>query len=638
MQRKHSIIGTAGHVDHGKTLLIKALTGIDTDRLIEEKKRGITIELGFAYLDLPGGGRAGIIDVPGHERFIKNMLAGVGGMDLVLLVVAADEGFMPQTIEHLGILSLLDIPSGFIVLTKSDLAEPDWIDMVEEEAKERVSGTFLEGAPVYRVSAATGEGIPALQNAIFEALDGVREKNAALPFRIPIDRVFSVDGFGTVITGTLVEGSLKEGEEIAIYPGGMLTRARNLQVHGEDAERAFAGQRVAVNLAGVKKTEVDRGDVLAPPGALKPTRMLDVKARILSGCPREIRSGSRLHFYHGARDALCKIVLLEGDVLHAGEEGFAQLRFTEPVAVKAGDRFVLRFYSPVETVGGGTILSEQPAKHRRHDDAVLERLAAKESGSLEDKALALFYEGSAHFAPRRDVQTALALSDGDFAALRDGFVASGAIDPLTDDVDIHSAYAGQLWDKLRALLEAHHAAQPLQSGLRVDELRAHFLPRAEAAERLAVLALFARQEKIRLENGRVALAGFTVQYDEKKAAIAAKIETCYLEGAFEPPTTQDVLDLFPKQAKDAKQVLDAFVEDGKLLPLAPQIHMHRDAFERAIALLQAHVAAHGSITLAEFRDALGTSRKYAVALLEYLDRKRVTKKLGDARTLANPKG
>ena len=378
---RNVVIGTAGHVDHGKTLLINALTGIDTDRLKEEKKRGITIELGFAFIDFDNGERAGIIDVPGHEKFIKNMLAGAGGIDLAMLVVAADEGFMPQTVEHLGILTLLGIQKGLVVITKCDMVEPDWIEIVREDIASHVKGTFLEDAPVMAVSAYTGQGIPELRDLLKEMVGETGTKNIRSPFRIPVDRVFSVEGFGTVITGTLIEGQMTVGDEAVLYPAELPTKVRNLQVHGRDVERAFAGQRVAVNLAGLKKSQVNRGDVVVKPDSIKNALMLDVRLMALRESERVITNGMQVHLYHGARTLLCKIVLLDREELQPGESSYAQLRLTEPLAAKQGDRFVIRFYSPLETIGGGVILDPNPQRHKRNDSAVLEALTVRESGS-----------------------------------------------------------------------------------------------------------------------------------------------------------------------------------------------------------------------------------------------------------------
>ena len=353
---KHVVIGTAGHVDHGKTALVRALTGVDTDRLAEEKRRGLTIELGFARLDFPDGSCAGVVDVPGHEKFIKTMLAGAGGIDLAMLVVAADEGFMPQTVEHLNILSLLGVRRGVVVLTKCDLADADWLAMARADLAARVKGTFLENAPVVETSAATGQGIEDLRETLHALVRQTREKSARVPFRLPIDRVFSVDGFGTVVTGTLIEGALHVGGEAELLPSGTRSRVRNLQVHGENTAIAVAGQRVAVNLAGIKKTDVIRGDTLAEPDSVRVSRLLDVRLSCLRDSERTVENGSRVHFCHGTAARLAKVVLLDRDALAPGESAYAQLRFTEDVAAKCGARFVIRFYSPLETIGGGIIL------------------------------------------------------------------------------------------------------------------------------------------------------------------------------------------------------------------------------------------------------------------------------------------
>jgi selenocysteine-specific elongation factor len=353
---KNVIIGTAGHVDHGKTALVKALTGIDTDRLEEEKKRGITIELGFAHLDFEDGMRAGVIDVPGHEKFIRNMLAGAGGVDLAMLIVAADEGIMPQTAEHLGILTLLGIRDGLVVVTKTDLVEDDWLEMVMGDVKDFVEGTFLAGKPVVPVSAYTGEGLEELKTRLRVLIDGVAEKNARVPFRLPVDRVFPVDGFGTVVTGTMIEGVASVGDLAELLPSGQPVTIRNIQVHGKTVPSAHAGQRTALNLAGVKKGNIGKGDVVAKRGTVSTSEMLDVRLSVLRDSKRSVKNASRLHLYHGARVVLAKAVLLDRDALLPGDSCFAQLRLTERLSSKSGDRVVVRFYSPLETVGGGVIL------------------------------------------------------------------------------------------------------------------------------------------------------------------------------------------------------------------------------------------------------------------------------------------
>lgn len=382
---KHIIIGTAGHIDHGKTTLIKALTGRNTDRWEEEQRRGITIDLGFTWFDLPGGDRAGIIDVPGHEKFINNMVAGVVGMDLVLLVVAADEGIMPQTREHMDILNLLGIEKSIIVLNKCDLVEEDWLELVEEEIKEELAGTFLEKAPVVRVSAATGEGLPHLVEVIQRmSEEEVEEKDTSTIPRLPIDRAFSLSGFGTIITGTLLSGTITKEDTLEMYPIGKTSKIRSIQVHGEDVDKCYAGQRVAINLSNIKKREIRRGCVLAPPDSMKNTDLLDVKMRILDSSMRVLTNHTRLHLFTGTSEILCRAVLLDKEEIGPGESGYVQLRLEEELAVKKGDKFVVRFYSPMETIGGGVILEPNPSVHRRFQQQVIEDLERKESGSTAD--------------------------------------------------------------------------------------------------------------------------------------------------------------------------------------------------------------------------------------------------------------
>ena len=389
---KHVIIGTAGHVDHGKTLLVKALTGIDTDRLKEEKKRGITIELGFAHLDWPDGTQAGIVDVPGHEKFIKNMLAGAGGIDLAMLIIAADDGVMPQTVEHLDILTLLGIRDGLIVITKADTVDPEWLEMMQEEIREKTVGSFLEGKPILAVSAYTGQGIPELKEMLRQLVQQAEEKSLRIPFRLPVDRVFSVEGFGTVVTGTLIEGAIHEGDLAQLVPSGTQTRIRNLQVHGKNVETAYAGQRVAINLAGLKKEDIQRGNCVAKPGSVRISRMLDVRLQNLRDSQRIIQNDSQVHLFHGSAVHLAKVVLFGRDELKPGESCYAQLRLTEPIATKNGDRFVIRFFSPLETIGGGIILDDQPRRHKRSDPRIQEILNIKESGSRDDLTVQLLAE------------------------------------------------------------------------------------------------------------------------------------------------------------------------------------------------------------------------------------------------------
>lgn len=631
---KHVIIGTAGHVDHGKTLLVKALTGIDTDRLVEEKKRGITIELGFAHLDFDDGTQAGIVDVPGHEKFIKNMLAGAGGIDLAMLVVAADEGFMPQTVEHLGILSLLGIQDGLVVITKCDMADPEWVEMVKEDVRTHVEGTFLEGKPVFTVSAYTGQGIPELRQALKELVQKAAEKNMRTPFRLPIDRVFSVDGFGTVVTGTLIEGSVSNGDMAEILPGGVQARVRNLQVHDRDVETAYAGQRVAINLAGVKKADLGRGDVIARPGSVRTSLMLDARLQNLKNSQRTILSGSQVHLYHGSAVRLCKVVLLDRDALQPGESCYAQLRLTEEIAAKRGDRFVIRFYSPLETIGGGVVLDDLPRRHKRGDQAVLEALAIRESGSGDDQLVQLVAEHG-HSLPTLDKLAAPQNLDREELgrSLEELTSAGKVLQPLPGRYLAASVFDA-IWDSCRGLLEQYHRQNPLHAGMKVAELRQKLLKNTDQAVADAILAALAREGKIKAVADRYALADFAVHLTKRQSAIREKLLQTYRKAGLEVPGLDEVIASFPPAEQgDCRQVVESLVSGGGLVMLTPQLCLHSQVYAQVCDKTRDFMAEHQELTLAEFRDLLGTSRKYALAVLEYYDKNKILKKDGDVRRL-----
>ena len=631
---KHVIIGTAGHVDHGKTLLVKALTGIDTDRLVEEKKRGITIELGFAHLDFDDGTQAGIVDVPGHEKFIKNMLAGAGGIDLAMLVVAADEGFMPQTVEHLGILSLLGIQDGLVVITKCDMADPEWVEMVKEDVRTHVEGTFLEGKPVFTVSAYTGQGIPELRQALKELVQKAAEKNMRTPFRLPIDRVFSVDGFGTVVTGTLIEGSVSNGDMAEILPGGVQARVRNLQVHDRDVETAYAGQRVAINLAGVKKADLGRGDVIARPGSVRTSLMLDARLQNLKNSQRTILSGSQVHLYHGSAVRLCKVVLLDRDALQPGESCYAQLRLTEEIAAKRGDRFVIRFYSPLETIGGGVVLDDLPRRHKRGDQAVLETLAIRESGSGDDQLVQLVAEHG-HSLPTLEKLAAPQNLDREELgrSLEELTSAGKVLQPLPGRYLAASVFDA-IWDSCRGLLEQYHRQNPLHAGMKVAELRQKLLKNTDQAVADAILAALAREGKIKAVADRYALADFAVHLTKRQSAIREKLLQTYRKAGLEVPGLDEVIASFPPAEQgDCRQVVESLVSGGGLVMLTPQLCLHSQVYAQVCDKTRDFMAEHQELTLAEFRDLLGTSRKYALAVLEYYDKNKILKKDGDVRRL-----
>lgn len=630
----HVIIGTAGHVDHGKTLLIKALTGIDTDRLQEEKKRGITIELGFAHLDWPDGTQAGIVDVPGHEKFIKNMLAGAGGIDLAMLIVAADDGFMPQTLEHLDILTLLGIKDGCVVITKSDVVDPEWLEMMQEEIVGRVEGTFLEGKPVHCVSAYTGQGIPELRQELHDMVQRAAVKNMRVPFRLPVDRVFSVDGFGTVVTGTLIEGSMHEGDLAELVPGGADTRIRNLQVHGKDVDTAYAGQRVAVNLAGLKKTDIKRGDAVAKPGSVRTSRMLDVRLQNLRGSRRVIQNDSQVHLYHTSQVQLAKVVLLDRDALNPGESCYAQLRLADPISTKSGDRFVIRFYSPLETIGGGVILDDSPARHKRFQQGVLDALKIKESGSGGDRVIQVLTEFGTELPDAARLAAKLRLDEEDVAKAVQELCARGrAVEPLPGRY-ASAAVMDKTWDNCREILSGYHKANPLHAGMKEAEVRQKCFKNLDQTTADALLGALRQEGKLRRIFDRYALADFEIKFTKRQTGIKQKLLQTYKAADLESPATDDVLAGFPQNEKtDARQVLESLVTGGELVMLTPQICWYKDVYARVCDVVKTHFETHETITLGELRDLINSSRKYTLAVLEYYDKNRITKKDGDLRYL-----
>ena len=631
---KHVIIGTAGHVDHGKTALIKALTGIETDRLQEEKKRGITIELGFAHLDWADGTQAGIVDVPGHEKFIKNMLAGAGGIDLAMLVVAADDGFMPQTVEHLDILTLLGVKDGIVVITKADTVDPEWLEMMQEEIHQRVEGSFLEGKPIMAVSAFTGQGIPELKEALHGLVHNASEKSMRVPFRLPVDRVFSVDGFGTVVTGTLIEGSMHEGDAAELVPSGAQTRIRNLQVHGKDVETAYAGQRVAVNLAGLKKTDIQRGDCVAKPDSVRTSRMLDVRLQNLRSSRRVIQNDTQVHLYHGASVLLAKVVLLGQDELRPGESCYAQLRLSESIATKKGDRFVIRFFSPLETIGGGVILDDSPVRHKRSEKQVLEALRIRESGSSGDQALQILAEFGMQL-PTADQMAAKLRCDGSEAAeqVRDLIIQGRAVEPLPGRYTAASVM-DKIWTECKDILGQYHKVNPLHAGMKAAELRQKLFKNMDQTGADALLSALRQEGRVSRVADRYALSDFTITLTKRQRSLREKILQTYRAAGLESPATDDVINGVPQNERlDAKQVLESLVTSGELVMLTPQICWHKDIYTRVCETVQTHFRTEETLTLGQLRDLLNSSRKYTLAVLEYFDKNRITKKDGDIRRL-----
>lgn len=627
----HVIIGTAGHVDHGKTCLIRALTGIDTDRLKEEKKRGITIELGFAYLDFPDGRRVGIVDVPGHEKFVKNMLAGAGGMDLAMLVVAADEGIMPQTVEHLDILSILGISRGVVVITKTDLAEPELVELVEEEVKELTEGTFLQDAPVVPVSVYQGRGLEELKAVLKSLCDSLPERAREKNFRLPIDRIFTLKGFGTVVTGTLMEGKIKKDQNVVLYPENVPVKIRSIQVHGQGVEEAYAGQRAAVNLPDRKKSEILRGDVLASRDSLFPTRMLDVRLEVLKHARREILHGSRVHIYHGTRELLGKIVLMDRKELKAGESCYAQLRLEEETAARKGDRFVVRFYSPVETLGGGTVLDACPHKHRRNEKRALDAFSIKESGSAREQLELACLEHWGCFYTLEELALRCGLDRSGLKNLALSLEKEKRLVRVGEDMDIHRDEMRSYEKKVVRFLDEFHREYPLKEGMGLEEARSRLgIKNVRIAD--AVLDILKENKVIREQQGLLSKYRFRVVVKEDEDALLREITDYYLSVGFAPLTTE----LYKKEHASLKKfpaVFTSLINKKTLIRLDGQYCVHREYYEKAKAVFGEMAKEKPEVILGEFRDCLGCSRKIAVALLEHFDKNGYTRKTENGRVL-----
>lgn len=631
---KYGIIGTAGHVDHGKTCLIQALTGIDTDRLKEEKKRGITIELGFAWMDFPGGERVGIVDVPGHEKFVKNMLSGVGGMDLVMLVVAADEGIMPQTVEHLDILSILGIRHGVIVITKTDLADPELVDLVEEDIRELTKDTFLENAPVIPVSVYKNQGIHRLKETLYQIYKKLPDHKETRAFRLPVDRVFSLKGFGTIVTGTLLGGNIKKDQEAYLYPENLPVKIRSIQVHETGVDKAHAGQRVALNVPDRKKEEIHRGDVVACKNTMYPSMMADVTLSVLRHTERTVKNGSRVHVYHGTKELLGKVILLDREELKAGETCYAQLRLEEETVMEKGDRFVIRFYSPAETIGGGCILDACPRKRKRHDKNALEACRIKEKGTKEEMLELSVREHRGRFFTLDELAGRNSLDRSGLAGLAQALVQKGRLIQLEEKVFIHREEMDFYQKKAEKILNDFHRAFPLKQGMGIEEMRSRMnLGNPKVTDQ--ILEVLKADKIIKEEQGTISKKRFKVVLKEDEDAIVKEILTHYEAAGFAPLATE----LYLKEHKNQKKFKPVFISllnKKSLIRLDEQYCVHQEWYEKAKEAFREMAKTKDKILLGEYRDYLGCSRKVAVALLEHFDKNGFTKKTEEGRILKNP--
>lgn len=629
------IIGTAGHVDHGKTALIKALTGIDTDRLKIEKERGISIELGYAFCRLPSGRRAGIVDVPGHERFIKNMLAGVGGIDLVLLVIAADEGIMPQTREHVDIIELLQIRQGVVALTKVDLVDEEFLELVREEVRDFLQTTSLKNAPVVEVSAVTGKGLPELLEALDQVAARAQTKPTAGPVRLPIDRAFTIAGFGTVVTGTLWSGVIRTNDVLEILPPGLPARVRSLQVHGEKVAEARAGQRVAVNIPGIEVTEAGRGNVLVEKGAFQPAARLDVKLSLLKDAPKALRQRSRVRFYLGTAEILGRVLFFNREELAPGETAYAQLLLEEPAVAARGDRFILRSFSPMRTIGGGAIIDPAAGKHKRGREEVIAALAAREKGDPGELVTTALKKAKNKLLTREDLKAA-GINREDLDDALSGLVAAEQVLPIKIDQEEYfvSAEIFLRWgEELKNLLADYHREHPLREGLPREELRSRLFPALTSRQLQALLEVMDERGIIKLFAQTVALPGFSPHLNDRQQEALARLEQEYKKAGRQPPRWSDAAAPVLPDAEEAQELLQYCLRRGILVKVADDLYFHAGAVEEAKKLLFDYLAEKGEITVGEARDVWQTSRKYALPLLEYFDRNKVTKRIGDKRVM-----
>ncbi len=616
------VIGTAGHIDHGKSALVEALTGIDPDRLREEKERGLTIDLGFAWLSLPSGDEVSIVDVPGHERFIKNMLAGVGGIDLALLVIAADEGVMPQTREHLAIIDLLGVQHGVVAVTKVDLVEPEFAELVAADAEETLRGTTLEGAPLLLCSAVTGQGLDDLVVALQSELAKTPAKRDIGRPRLPIDRAFTIAGFGTVITGTLLDGSLQEGQEVEVLPPGLRSRIRGLQAHRQKVEKAPPGRRTAVNLAGLSVEGLERGMVVTTPGWLRPTTALDVRLRAVRYLRRPLRHSMTVTFHTGSAEAEGRLLLLDREELLPDESAWAQLRLARPVAAVRGDGFVIR--DPNDTLGGGRIVDTQARRHRRFHPPTIDRLEALDRGSPREAVLLAV--AAAEPMALRDLHRSLDLAADEVRAAVEASVAAGdllATDDraLTEGTLLFSAQGfASLSERMKAALADYHRQFPLRLGMPREELRSRLRLESRAFDQAA--ALWSRRGEIREAAGTASLPEYEPRPEPEQEQRVQELLAALRVNPFTPPIL------------DGEDDLLAYLEDrGDIVRVDERVVFAAEAYREMVERVVAHLKERETLTLAQVRDVLGTSRRYAQALLEHMDQQRITRRVGDERVL-----
>lgn len=625
---KNVILGTAGHIDHGKTTLIKALTGRETDNLKEEKQRGISINLGFTYFDLPSKKRVGIVDVPGHEKFIKNMLAGACGIDIVLLVIAADEGVMPQTIEHLDILNYLDVKKGIIVLTKCDLVDEEFIELVKDDVREKTKGLFIEGAPIVEVDSVSRRGLDELVQKIDEISEDIEEKKTDAPSRMSIDRVFSLKGFGTIVTGTLIEGKISVDDEMTIYPSEKKVKVRNLQVHGCDVKTAYAGQRTAINLSNIKVSEIQRGDVIAQTGSVEESMMIDVNISLVEHCKKSLKHWDRIRVFHGTKQILCRIVPLNEDEIQYGESGYAQLRLEEKIVAKKGDRFIIRSYSPMDTIGGGVIIDTAPKKHKIYDESVIEALKIKEKGELKDILEEYLKLNLSNYITLKELVS--------YTGEKEEYVKEG-LNALIDENKVfcvnkyylHISHYQKLKERVIDILTKYHKQYRLRNGILKEELRSKVDNSLKVKDMDVILNKMVEEKDIKVQDNLVSNYDFEVKFNQKQLSIKKEIEDKSRKNGLNSLMTKD--DICNKN-KFYEEVLEALTGET-IQKLDDAYYIDKKVYENVKKDLLEYLNKNKEITVAQFRDITKSNRKISIVMLEHFDRNRITKRVEDKRIL-----
>ena len=625
---KNVILGTAGHIDHGKTTLIKALTGRETDNLKEEKQRGISINLGFTYFDLPSKKRVGIVDVPGHEKFIKNMLAGACGIDIVLLVIAADEGVMPQTIEHLDILNYLDVKKGIIVLTKCDLVDEEFIELVKDDIREKTKRLFIEGAPIVEVDSVSRRGLDELVQKIDEISEDIEEKKTDAPSRMSIDRVFSLKGFGTIVTGTLIEGKISVDDEMTIYPSEKKVKVRNLQVHGCDVKTVYAGQRTAINLSNIKVSEIQRGDVIAQTGSVEESMMIDVNISLVEHCKKSLKHWDRIRIFHGTKQILCRIVPLNEDEIQYGESGYAQLRLEEKIVAKKGDRFIIRSYSPMDTIGGGVIIDTAPKKHKIYDESVIEALKIKEKGELKDILEEYLKLNLSNYITLKELVS--------YTGEKEEYVKEG-LNALIDENKVfcvnkyylHISHYQKLKEKVIEILTKYHKQYRLRNGILKEELRSKVDNSLKVKDMDVILNKMAEEKDIKVQDNLVSNYDFEVKFNQKQLSIKKEIEDKSRKNGLNSLMTKD--DICNKN-KFYEEVLEVLTGET-IQKLDDAYYIDKKVYENVKKDLLEYLNKNKEITVAQFRDITKSNRKISIVMLEHFDRNRITKRVEDKRIL-----